>query len=65
MKNKTATEWWTILRSELDSAIDRYVAMKKQGRRSKRLSERLGINKLCGGFINIRERITIMKSIKH
>ncbi len=24
MKNKTATECWTILRSDLDSAIDRY-----------------------------------------
>ena len=65
MKNKTATECWTILRSELDSAIDRYVPMKKQGkglRRNicqKRLSERLGINKLCGGFINIREMIQI------
>ena len=31
MKNKTTTECWTILRSELDSAI----AMKKQGKRSK------------------------------
>ena len=36
MKNKTATECWTILRSELDSAIDRYVPMKKQGKRSKK-----------------------------
>ena len=30
MKNKTATECWNILRSELDSVIDRYVPMKKQ-----------------------------------
>ena len=30
----------------------------------KRLSERLDINKICGGFINIRERITIMKFTK-
>ena len=36
MKNKTATECWNILRSELDSAIDRYVPMKKQGKRSKK-----------------------------
>ena len=36
MENKTATECWTILRSELDSAIDRYVPMKKQGERSKK-----------------------------
>ena len=36
MKNKTATECWNILRSELDSAINRYVPMKKQGKRSKK-----------------------------
>ena len=31
MKNKTATEYWNILRGELDSAIDSFVPMKKQG----------------------------------
>ena len=36
MKNKTATECWHILRGELDSAIDSYVPMKKQGKRSKK-----------------------------
>ena len=36
MKNKTATECWNILRSELDNAIDRYVPMKKQGKRTKK-----------------------------
>ena len=36
MKNKTATECWNILRGEIDSAIDSYVLMKKQGKRSKR-----------------------------
>ena len=53
MKNKTATECWNILRGELDSIIDRYVPMKKQGKRSRkkylskeRLSERLFINKI-------------------
>ena len=35
MNNKTATECWNILRGELDSAIDSYVPMKKQGKRSK------------------------------
>ena len=66
MKNKTATECWNILRGEIDSAIDSFVPMKRQGKRSKkkicqkRLSERLDINKICGGFINIRERIEIM-----
>ena len=36
MKNKTATECWIILRGEIDSAIDSYVPMKKQGKRSKK-----------------------------
>ena len=30
----------------------------------KRISERLDINKICGGFINIRERIQIMMLTK-
>ena len=33
MKNKTSRECWTILRSEPDSAIDRHVPMKRQGKR--------------------------------
>ena len=36
MKNKTATECWDILRGEIDSAIDSFVPMKKQGKRSKK-----------------------------
>ena len=36
MKNKTATERWTILKSELDSVIYRYVLMKKQWKRSQK-----------------------------
>ena len=36
MKNKTATEYWNILRGELDRAIDSYIPMKKQGKRSKK-----------------------------
>ena len=36
MKNQTATECWNILIGELDSAIDGYVPMKKQGNRSKK-----------------------------
>ena len=36
MNNKTATECWNILRGELDSAIDSYVPMKKQAKRSKK-----------------------------
>ena len=66
MKNKTATECWNILRGDIDSAIDSFVPMNMQGKRSKkkhlqkRLSERLDINNTCGGFINIRERIKLM-----
>ena len=36
MNNKTATECWNIFRVELDRAIDSYVPMKKQGKRSKK-----------------------------
>ena len=36
MKNKTGAERWNILKSELDSVINRYVPMKKQGKRSKK-----------------------------
>ena len=36
MNNKTATECWNIFRGELDRAIDNYVPMKKQGKRSKK-----------------------------
>ena len=36
MKNKTATECWNILIGELDRAIDSYVPLKKQGKRSKK-----------------------------
>ena len=36
MKNKMTTECWNILRGELDSAIDSYVPMKKQRKRSKK-----------------------------
>ena len=36
MKNQTGAESWNILKSELDSVINRYVPMKKQGKRSKK-----------------------------
>ena len=36
MKNKTAAECWNIVRGELDNAIDSYVPMKEQGKRSKK-----------------------------
>ena len=59
MKNKTATEYWAILRSELDSAIDINVLMKKQGKRSKkkRLSKE--------AFRKIRYKQNIWRVYKH
>ena len=36
MKNRTATECWNILSGELDSAVDSYIPMKKQWKRSKK-----------------------------
>ena len=59
MKNKTATECWNILRSDIDSAIDRYVPMKKQGKRSKKkhLSKE--------AFRNIRYKQNIWRVYKH
>ena len=70
MKNKTAVECWNIVSGELDNAIDSYAPKKSKGngiRRhicQKRLSERLDINKICGGFLHIRERIQIMMLTK-
>ena len=55
MKNKTGAESCNILKSELESVINRYVPMTKQGKRSKKK------HLSSGGFINIRERIMIMK----
>ena len=59
MKNKTATECWNILRGELDSAIDSYVPMKKQGKRSKKkhLSEE--------AFRKIRHKQNMWRVYKH
>ena len=37
MKNTTATECGNVLKSELDSAIDRYNASEKQGKRSSKI----------------------------
>ena len=59
MKNKTAKECWNILRWELDSAIDSYVPMKKQGKRSKKkhLSKE--------AFRNIRYKQNMCRVYKH
>ena len=59
MKNKTATDCWNILRGELDSAIDIYVPMKKQGKRFKKkhLSK--------GAFRKIRYKQDMWRVYKH
>ena len=36
LKNKTATECWNILKSELDCVVDKFVPLKKQRKRSKK-----------------------------
>ncbi|MBA1446783.1 MAG: hypothetical protein FE835_18145 [Gammaproteobacteria bacterium] len=36
MKNKTATECWTLLKNEIEGIIERFVPLKKQGKRSRK-----------------------------
>ena len=36
LKNKTATECWNILKREIDCVVDKFVPLKKQGKRSKK-----------------------------
>ena len=36
LKNNTATECWNILKSEIDCVVDKFVPLKKQGKRSKK-----------------------------
>ena len=36
LKNKTATECWNILKSEIDCVVDKFVPLKKQGKLSKK-----------------------------
>ena len=59
MKSKTATECWNILRGELDSAIDSYVPMKKQGKRSKKKH----LSKVA--FRKIRHKQNMWRVYKH
>ena len=35
VENKTATECWNILKSEIDCIVEKFVPLKKQGKRSK------------------------------
>ena len=36
LKNKTATECWNILTSDIDCVVDKFVPLKKQVKRSKK-----------------------------
>ena len=36
LENKTATECWNILKSEIDCIVEQFVLLKKQGKRSKK-----------------------------
>ena len=36
LKNKTATECWNILKSEIDCVVDKFIPLEKQGKRSKK-----------------------------
>ena len=70
MKNKTATECWNVLRGELDSAIEGYVPMKKQGKQSqkKHLSKeafgKITYKQNMWRVYKHRERINIMMLTK-
>ena len=36
LMNKTAIECWSILKYEIESIIDKFVSLKKQGKRSRK-----------------------------
>ena len=61
LKKKTATECWTCLKYEIEGIIERFVPLRKQGKRSrkkhlsKRLLEKLLTKRCCGGNINTLE----------
>ena len=61
LKNKTARECWTCLKYEIEGIIEKFVPLRKQGKRSmkntcqKRLLEKLLTNRCCGGSINTLE----------
>ena len=51
LKNKTATECWTCLKYEIEGITERFVPLRKQGKRNtcqKRLLEKSLTNRCCG-----------------
>ena len=61
LKNKTATECWTCLKDEIEGITERFVPLRKQGKRSMKkhlLKEaiRKGAHKqILWGYINLLE----------
>ena len=61
LKNKTATECWTCLKYEIEGIIEKFIPLRKQGKRSrkntcqKKLLEKLLTNRCCGRSINTLE----------
>ena len=70
LMNKTAIECWNILKYEIESIIDKFVPLKKQGKRSrkkhlsKEVIRKIVLSKLCGGFIGIPETMKTMQITK-
>ena len=58
-KNKTGSESWNILKSELDIVNNSYVIMKKQGKRSKKK------HMLKEAFKKIRYKQDMWRVYKH
>ena len=61
LKNKTATECWNILKSEIDCVVDKFVPLKNRGNGQRRNTyrrkplEKSSTSKLCGRHIYILE----------
>ena len=70
LMNKTAIEYCNILKYEIESIIDKYVPLKKQGNGIERktcknkLLDKLCLSKLFGGFIGVPERMKTMQITK-
>ena len=41
LRNKTVIECWNILKDEIESIIDKFVPLKKQGKQSRKKQKKL------------------------
>ena len=70
LMTKTTIECWNIIKYEIESIIDQFVPLKKQGKRSrkKHLSKeairKVVFKQLCGEFIGVPERMNTMQITK-